>query len=340
MSGNCCCADNCCDGQDETILVVSTALSPKDILGAWKVRWGIGRDHYLVEPGIYAVGKPDNASPVLVSANYKLTFDTLRKNLLAVDCWLLILDTKGVNVWCAAGKGTFSTDELVSRIEAVDLSKIVEHRTVIVPQLGATGVNGNEVKSQTGFSVIFGPVRSNDIKDFISANYTATKEMRTVNFTFMDRLVLAPMELVEVVKISLPVFGVLFLLNLFAVRLFGFADFVIYSAAILTGSVLVPVFLPFIPGRALSFKGWFVGAICTAFIANFYGWFTPPFLLLGIGYMFVLPACSAFLALNFTGATTYTSFSGVIKEMKIAIPAIIISAAAGVVLILIKTFAG
>jgi hypothetical protein len=44
--------------------------------------------------------------------------------------------------------------------------------------------------------------------------------------------------------------------------------------------------------------------------------------------------------MNFTGASTYTSFSGVIKEMKIAIPAIILSLAVGVILILIKTFTG
>jgi len=136
------------------------------------------------------------------------------------------------------------------------------------------------------------------------------------------------------------VFGVFFLINLIAARPFGIADFLIYSAAVLTGSFITPVLLPLIPGRALSFKGWLTGAISTALIAWAYGWFTPPLLLLGIGYMLALPAHSAFLALNFTGATTYTSFSGVIKEMKIAIPAIIISVLAGVVLVLIKTFIG
>ena len=100
---------------------------------------------YTVEPGIYAVGKPDETSPVLVSANYKLTFDILRKNLSGLDCWLLILDTKGINVWCAAGKGTFGANELVKRIESVVLSKIVKHKKLILPQLGASGVSGYEI---------------------------------------------------------------------------------------------------------------------------------------------------------------------------------------------------
>ena len=342
MVESCCCTNNGCDcpGKAGNVTAVSAVLSAGDILGAWKVRWGIGRDNYMVDPGLYSVGEPDKTSFVLVSANYKLTFDTLRKNLNGLDCWILILDTKGINVWCAAGKGTFGTDELVKRIETAGLGEIVEHRRLIVPQLGAAGVCGYEVTQRTGFSVDYGPVRASDIKEFISADYTATKEMRTVKFTFTDRLVLTPMELAEAARVSLMVFGVLFLINLFASRPFGVGDFVAYSAAVLTGSVLTPVLLPFIPGRAFSFKGWLLGAISTALIARAFGWFTPPLLLLGIGYMLALPVHSAFLAMNFTGASTYTSFSGVIKEMKIAVPVIVLALAAGVVLILIKTFIG
>ena len=338
----CCCQNNDCKCQSSTIEVttVSTLLSLKDLLGAWKVRWGIGRMNYLVKPGIYAVGKPDTASPVLVSANYKLTFDVLRKNLTETDSWLLILDTKGINVWCAAGKGTFGTDELVNRIKSAALSDIVSHRNLILPQLGAPGVSAHEVKRQTGFTVNYGPVRANDIKEYIAAGFMADKKMRSANFNFLDRLVLTPMELVEAAKISIGLFGVLFLLNLFAVRPFGIQDFFVYCAAVLAGTVLTPVLLPFIPGKAFAFKGWLLGAIGTACIAWANGWFAPPFLLLGIGYMLALPAHAAFLAMNFTGASTYTSFSGVIKEMKTAVPLIILSIAAGVVLVLIKTFTG
>jgi hypothetical protein len=98
--------------------------------------------------------------------------------------------------------------------------------------------------------------------------------------------------------------------------------------------------LPYIPGKAFAFKGWVLGVIGTVFILWAYGWFASPFLLLGIGFMLVLPVHSAFLAMNFTGASTYTSPSGVLKEMKIAVPFIVLSLMAGIVLILIKTFAG
>jgi hypothetical protein len=335
----CCCnvQTGCCGGG---ITAVSTKLLPKDTLGTLKVRFGIGRDNYKVEPGLYSVGNPDDNSPVLVSANYKLTFDTLRKNLSGIDCFLLILDTKGVNVWCAAGKGTFATDELVNRIETTGLKEITDNRTLLLPQLGATGVSAHEIKRITGYSVIYGPVRAKDIKEFISKDYQATEDMRTVKFTMWDRMVLTPMALVEAARVSLIVFGILFLINLLAVRPFGFSDFLVYSTAVLAGAVFTPILLPFIPGRAFAFKGWFIGAIFTACISYYFGWYDKPFLFLGVGYMLALPALAAFLAMNFTGAATYTSSSGVIKEMKIALPAIILSLAAGVILLLIKTFIG
>jgi len=352
----CCSASSCCSTKSITpydkndkwvtveiytpkgsVPVVSTNLHFKDIFGAWKVRWGIGRMNYKISPGLYAVGKPDHTSPVLVSANYKLTFDVLRKELSGLDCWILILDTKGINVWCAAGKGTFGTYELVNRISKTGLSEIVSHRKLVLPQLGAPGVSAHEVTKQTGFSVVYGPVRAKDIKAFLDSDFKATEEMRTVKFTMWDRLVLTPIELVAAAKFSLVVFGILFLLNLFAARPFGLADFIAYTGAVITGTIITPLLLPVIPGKAFAWKGWLMGLIWTFGFIWYSGWFAPESLLLAIGYLLVLPSFSAYLAMNFTGSSTYTSFSGVIKEMKIAVPLIAISLIVGIVLLLINS---
>ncbi len=320
-----------------SVPVISTDILFKDILGDWGVRWGIGRMNYRIQPGLYAVGMPDSLSPVLVSANYKLTFDTLRKELSGVNCWILILDTKGINVWCAAGKGTFGTDELVERLSKTELSQIVKHRTLVLPQLGAPGVSAHEVKKRTGFQVVYGPVRADDIKGFLKSGFKATEEMRTVKFTLWDRLVLTPMELVHAGRMSLIVFGVLFLMNLFAARPFGFVDFIAYLGAVISGAFITPVLLPFIPGRAFAWKGWLVGLLWTSGFAWLNGWFAPEPLLLALGYLLVLPSLSAFLAMNFTGSSTYTSFSGVIKEMKTAVPLMALLSVAGIILVLIKS---
>ncbi|MFA4851922.1 MAG: mercury methylation corrinoid protein HgcA, partial [Bacteroidales bacterium] len=186
-------------GQMETttgkIPQVSDVWNRTDVWETIKVRWSIGRMNYKVKQGLYAVGNPDESSNIFVSANFKLSFDHLRRALHGMNAWILVLDTKGINVWCAAGKGTFGTKELVYRIKAHELDKIVNHRKVIVPQLGATGVSAHEVKNKTGFSVIYGPVRAEDIGDFVKAGFKATPEMRRVKFPLKERIKLIPVEL-------------------------------------------------------------------------------------------------------------------------------------------------
>ena len=125
---------------------VSSSLVWADRWGTIKARWGINRMHYTIEPGLYALGKPNGQSPVFVTANYKMSFDRLREALPGRDAWILVLDTKGINVWCAAGKGTFGTTELVSRIESSGLKQVVSHRELILPQLSGPGVAAHEVK--------------------------------------------------------------------------------------------------------------------------------------------------------------------------------------------------
>lgn len=61
--------------------VVKTRLNGEDHLGGFLVRCNVGRGGYKVAPGLYAVGEPLETSPVLVTANYKLSFDSLRKEL-------------------------------------------------------------------------------------------------------------------------------------------------------------------------------------------------------------------------------------------------------------------
>ncbi|KNY29400.1 mercury methylation corrinoid protein HgcA [Pseudobacteroides cellulosolvens] len=337
-SKSCCCGDDIKD----SITKVSTKLTFKDTLGGWKARWGINRMNYKVNPGIYAVGDPDKSSPVLVTANYKMTFDALRKELSGLSAWIMVLDTKGINVWCAAGKGTFGTKELITRIGKIRLNDIVAHRTLILPQLGAPGISAHEVTKSTGFKIVYGPVRATDIKEFIRSGMKATGEMRTVKFSTYDRLVLTPMELVPTFKVSMIVFGILFLLNLIAAKPFGMVDFYGYAGAVITGCVLAPVLLPWIPGKAFAWKGWLLGFLWAIAVNIINGWPQLPSysLVRALGYMLILPAVSSFYAMNFTGSSTCTSFSGVLKEMKMAIPIIIAMIALGAVMILLNSFIG
>src|SRR4030067_3575659 len=130
----------------------------------------------------------------MATANYKMSLDRLREALPGRKAWILVLDTKGIDVWCAAGKGTFGTMELVSRIESSGLRQIVSHRELILPQLAGPGVAAHEVKKLSGFKVVYGPVRAEDLPPFLNAGLKATPEMRLKTFSIRERVVLIPIE--------------------------------------------------------------------------------------------------------------------------------------------------
>jgi len=356
---SCECAPDCCgwtsrEGREESYIkesehwverrvetaagaipVVRTKLSRQDILGKVKARLGIGRMNYKLKPGLYGVGNAVSESTVFVSANYKLSFDTLRRELGGLDAWVLVLDTKGINVWCAAGKGTFDTEELVRRIEETGLARIVSHRTLVLPQLGAPGVAAHEVTKRTHFKVIYGPVRAADIKSFLAAGMKATPEMRLVRFGLKDRLILTSMELVAPFRYFLIIAVIIGVLDVLGLDLFSWKSLYPYLGAILVGGFFIPVLLPWIPGRAFAWKGWLLGMAWAALVNIHQGLIplTSESWPLATVHFLLLPAISAFLAMGFTGSSTYTSLSGVLKEMRYAVPAILASASIGVVLL-------
>jgi hypothetical protein len=310
------------------IPVIKSELGKDDLFSTFYVRCGIRRYKYTVTPGFYGIGTPDKNSEVLVTANFKLTFDHLRKELNGVNAWILVLDTKGVNVWCAAGKGTFSTMELVKRVKECSLEKVVDHKRVIVPQLGATGVSARDVKKQSGFRVIYGPVRANDIPAFLKNNKKADKKMRQATFTIYERFILIPVEIQTILKPAFITALVLLIIAGIGPGIFSFSQIwerVMISilalvSGILSGAFLTPLLLPFIPPREFAFKGIIVGSIFSILFL-----IAVSSLINGIAGFLALflfsVTISSFLAMNFTGTTPFTSPSGVEKEMKRYIPA-------------------
>ncbi len=309
---------------------VDASLSSKDRWGTIRARWGVGRMHYTVDPGLYALGTPGEDSPVLVTANYKMSFDRLRSAVRGRDAWILVLNTGGINVWCASGKGTFGTAELVRRIEFCGLTKVVKHRQVIVPQLSAPGIAAHKVKKFSGFEVVYGPIRAEDLPAFLDSGMKATHAMRIKTFPFLERLVLVPVELVEAMKIYVFVLPALLILgglggpggfwqNVFQHGLFGAAAVL---GAIIAGAVLTPLLLPWLPGRAFALKGAWMGLATAIVIVGFRwsGFRTTAGLTELVAWCLLAPAVAAYLGMNFTGASTYTSLSGVRKEMRWAVP--------------------
>ncbi len=319
---------------------VSSVLTWQDNWGTIKARWGVGRMDYAVEPGLYALGNPDNESHVLVTR--------LREALPGRDAWLLVLDTKGINVWCAAGKGQFGTEELVRRIKMSGLDSVVTHRELILPQLSGPGVAAHLVKKFSGFKVKYGPIRAQDLPAYLEAGLIATPKMRMKTFSLRERVALIPIELVAAFKAAILLMLLFFLLGGLGgpagywanVMNYGIFAVVAILMAIISGAVLTPILLPLLPGRAFSLKGCIVGVVA-AFILlimrnpDLHFW---PGRLEALSWLLLIPALAAYMAMNFTGASTYTSLSGVKKEMRFAIPLEIGAGVAGVGLWLVSRF--
>jgi hypothetical protein len=299
---------------------VQPATSTITLANRWDhflARWGVNRSGHRVETGLYALGNPTADSPVFVTANYTLSFDALRSALAGIDGYIMVLDTYGINVWCAAGKGTFGTDEVVHRLEATRLHDIVSHRLLILPQLGAAGVAAHEVKKQSGFKVEYGPVRAADLPEYLRTGQ-ATPEMRQVRFDLGDRLTLIPVELVHVLLPMLIVTVVVFFTG-------GLLASAAVVAATLAGVVLFPILLPWLPTRDFSSKGFILGGVVAlpfavaVFLRNLdAAWWLRAGRALTL--LLPLPSVTAYLALNFTGSTTFTSRSGVRREIFTYIP--------------------
>jgi len=318
--------DNFIDTPCGPVPRVKTKLELSDHLGTLTARLGIKRNQYKIAPGLYCVGNPDQDSPVLVTANYKLTFDSLRQELTSLDAWLLVLDTRGVNVWCAAGKELFSTREVVNRIKQIGLSKVVGHNRLILPQLGATGVSAHQVKKASGFKVIWGPIRARDIQHFIASENRLDKSMRQVTFSIGERTVLIPVELSHLPKPTFWVLLAVFFLSGIGTNVFSLNDawyrglmaLTAYAGGILAGAVAAPILLPWLPGRAFALKGAHTGVIMGLVVVMLFK--SGLIWLESLALLLMTVAISSYLAMNFTGSTPFTSPSGVEKEMRRAIP--------------------
>ncbi len=138
--------------------------------------------------GLREIGHPGPQSPVLVTCNFDLTIKRLKKALEGLDVWLLVAQSGGVNVWCAAGGDEFNTHSVVSAIKTSGIGRKVTHRTIILPPLSGPGVSIAAVRKATKWNARWGPVRAEDIRRYIKTGFRRDEGMRRVTYTLTERL--------------------------------------------------------------------------------------------------------------------------------------------------------
>jgi hypothetical protein len=159
--------------------------------------------------GLLRVGTPTRKSPVLVTGNFILTVRRLRDVLRGRHLWLLVADSKGINIWCAASGGHFTHHSIIAAIRASGLAERVDHREIILPQLCATGVERRRITEATGFSTRWGPARLEDLPAFLDRGARVHKRDRFMRFPLWERMEMAAMCGIPMLAIALPPIGYL-----------------------------------------------------------------------------------------------------------------------------------
>jgi NAD-dependent dihydropyrimidine dehydrogenase PreA subunit len=141
--------------------------------------------------GLIKIGKPDRSSPVLLTCNFQLTVERVKRAVVGIDAYLLVANSRGVNVWCAATGGLLTDHDVISVLKTSGVEDLVDHREVILPQLAATGIEGKVIHRKAGWKVVWGPVYAADIPAFLRNGQQTGRALRTVSFPWPQRLEMA-----------------------------------------------------------------------------------------------------------------------------------------------------
>jgi hypothetical protein len=244
----------------------------------------------------------------LVTANYLLTFTSVRKHLRGLDCYLLVIDSRGINVWCSAGKGNFSAAEIHNSLRATRAGDIVETRRLILPKLSGNGVKYRDVKRLSGWEAVFGPVYAHDIPEYLSRGAEMTESMKRVSFNLAERLWVAPpFAWFVAFWFLLPL---LFFRNLYSPW--------VPAVALAAGLIFPPAFY-ILPTSRFFKKGLALGLVGAAAATLF-------LLVAGasardiIMWELIIVGMTLFVAMDFSGMSPVSNYSKIKEEYYVAAP--------------------
>ncbi len=138
--------------------------------------------------GLYPIGNPDDTSPVIATGNFRLTVKRVQ-DAVDFDCWLLICNSRGINIWCSSLAGHFGTVDVINAIRDTNLAGTTRSRRLILPQLCASNVFCDEILAETGFHAEFGPVYTEYLEAYLEN--PESEGIRSVDFKAAQRVEMA-----------------------------------------------------------------------------------------------------------------------------------------------------
>jgi SAM-dependent methyltransferase len=283
---------------------VATTLGWRDYVANVACELSLYSTFFRVEPDLYRVGNPGPTSPLFVTANFVLTFNLVRRALRGMDAYVLVIDTRGINVWCAAGAGKFDAREVALSHRAFRVAEVPHRTPAVLPKLSATGVSRPELEDVYGVAAAYGPVYIRDVPAYVAAGYRKTPAMNRVDWGLAKRMEVTwffALMNAAIAALPLAVFH----------RLYS----PLAVAAVAAISLLVGALFPWLPTRLYSIKG-LAAAALTAVPLLAYKW------LGGAGaaslgkWGIFLAFAGILLGLEYSGNTSVSSPSQVREEFK------------------------
>ncbi|MBI2570811.1 MAG: hypothetical protein HYV63_27735 [Candidatus Schekmanbacteria bacterium] len=272
---------------------------------------------YLVTPGLYFTGdRYCRDDPLLVTANCQLTVFLLLRNLRAIRVRLLVVDTDGINVWCAGSKGRFSNAAILTELERYPRELLTTHRflDLILPKLGLAGVDIRALR-QEHIKPIIGPILAKDLPAYLESPPYRDCDDQRVLFGLQSRLFTWLPGLMQYVAYNL--WLVVALIGIEAIWGIAAPLWVLPLTAAL--ATAYPVFFPRLPGRRFAIKGlWLASAACLALLVS--ALFSPalrPPLPAAAAFIF---ATSLFIGLSYTGNSAVSNYTRVRAEIARFLP--------------------
>ena len=123
-----------------------------------------------VEPKVYAVGEPNENSPVFVTTNFSLTYFIVSGEIenSGTSAWLVVPECEGMSVLTAWAAGKFGGGTIAKFIKSIGLEQQVKTREIIIPGYVAQ-ISGELEEGLPGWKVLVGPQEAGDIESFVKA---------------------------------------------------------------------------------------------------------------------------------------------------------------------------
>lgn len=266
---------------------------------------------YVVRPGLYYTGTHyDRDAPLLVTGNYHLSVLLVSRHVRRINARLLVIDTDGINVWCAAGKGAFCNAAILAQLNRYQRQTLTGSTwlTLLLPKFSLAGVDFRALRKEK-LRPIIGPLYAKDLPAYLASPPYRDNGQQTVRFDLQMRTFSWLPGLVQFVGYS----GWLMLLFVGAEILFGATAPLGLLVVVAFVATAYPLLFPWLPGKRFAVKGLALGLTTSvALIATAaYRGVAPGELVAEIAFTV---ATGMFFGLSYTGNSAVSNYTKVRRE--------------------------